>query len=233
MYEKILVPLDGSEIAEGAIPYVEGVARRLHSEVILLTACLPGESLERPLKAYLEKRTEELQALGIKASPLVVWGNTANEILDFSEKNDIGLIIISTHGRTGPSVWPLGSIANKVLQRSHIPVLLIRSRELEAVVREKELGKILVPLDGSQFAESIIPYVKGLATGMNDEVILLRVIEPMELPSWATSGPWLDWKNYEKDLIAKAEREVKRYLSRKENTLQSKSVKVTFSLSTQ
>ncbi len=226
MYERILVPLDGSEIAEGALPYAEGVARRLHSEVILLTACLPGESLERPLRAYLEKRAEELKSLGIKATQLVVWGNTASEILDFSEKNGIGLIIISTHGRTGPSFWPLGSIANKVLQRSRIPVLLIRSRELEAVIRENELRKILVPLDGSQFAEGIIPYVEGLADGMNDEVMLLRVIEPMDYTIQSTSGPWFDWEKYEKEFMAKAEREAKSYLSKKENALRNKGVKV-------
>jgi len=209
MYERILVPLDGSELAEGALPYAEGVAGRLHSEVILLTACELGYCLERPLRAYLEKRAGELQSLGIKASPLVVQGNAANEILDFAEKNDIGLIIISTYGCTGPSIWPLGSIANKVLQTSRIPVLLIRSTEPETVVLEKELRKILVTLDGSQFAEGIIPYVKGLTQGIGNEVILLRVIEPIEPSGWAT-----------------IERAAKRYLGKKESALRSKGVKV-------
>lgn len=209
MYERILVPLDGSELAEGALPYAEGVAGRLHSEVILLTACEPGYCLERPLRAYLEKRAGELQSLGIKASPLVVRGNAANEILDFAEKNDIGLIIISTYGCTGRSIWPLGSIATKVLQTSRIPVLLIRSTEPETVVLEKELRRILVTLDGSQFAEGIIPYVKGLTQGIGNEVILLKVIEPKEPPGWATT-----------------ERAAKRYLSKKESALRSKGVKV-------
>lgn len=179
MYKRILVPLDGSELAEGALPYAEGVATRLHSEVILLTACTPGDCLERPLRAYLEKRAGELASLGIKASPLVVQGNAANEILDFAERNDINLIVISTHGHTGPSIWPLGSIANKILQNSRIPLLLIRSSELETVLREKELRKVLVPLDGSQFAEGIVPYVEDLTEGIDNEVILIRVIEPV------------------------------------------------------
>jgi nucleotide-binding universal stress UspA family protein len=226
MYKRILVPLDGSGLAEGALPYAEGVATRLHSEVILLTVCAPGDSLERPLKAYLEKRAGELSSLGIEASPLVVHGNTANEILDFAEKNDINLIIISTHGYTGPSIWPLGSIANKILQKSRIPLLLIRSRELEAVLREKELRKVLVPLDGSQFAEGIVPYVEGLTKGIENEVILIRVIESVQIPDIVRHTAGFDEKKYEKELMARAEKEAKRYLSKEESALRNKGVKV-------
>jgi len=226
MYERILVPLDGSELAEGALPYVEGLAGRLHSEVILFTVRVPGDWLELPLRAYLEKRAGDLQSLGIKASPLVVQGNAANEILDFAEKNDINLIIISTHGHTGPSIWPLGSITNKVLQKSRIPILLIRSRELEAVFREKELRKILVPLDGSQFAEGIVPYVEGLTKGMDNEVILIRIIERVQIPDVVRYTAGFDEKRYEKELTARAEREAKRYLSKKESALRNKGVKV-------
>ena len=227
MYEKILVPLDGSELAEGALPYVEGLARKLGSEVILITVCTSGEYMERPLRAYLEKRAEELRSLGVKASPMVVQGDAANEILDFAQKNNIGLITISTHGRTGISRWALGSIANKVLQRSHIPILLIRSKELEAVLAEKELQKILILLDGSQFAESIIPYVEGLANGSN-EVILLRIIEPLEIPHSLFSYDLvaLDWDKHDKNLISSSENEVKSYLGKYERTLRDKGVKV-------
>ena len=126
MYERILVPLDGSELAEGALPYVEEVAARLNSEVILFTVCVAGDCLERPMRAYLEKKAEELEPLGIKASLLVAEGNVANEILDFAEKNNIGLIIISTHGRSGISRWALGSVADKVLHCSVVPVMLFR-----------------------------------------------------------------------------------------------------------
>lgn len=226
MYERILVPLDGSELAERALLYVEGVAGRLHSEVILLTAYVPGEGLERPLRAYLEKRAEELRSLGIKASPLVIQGNAASEILDFAEKNDIGLIVISTHGRTGPGVWAMGSIANKVVQKSRIPTLLIRSTELERVVAKKDLQKILVPLDGSQFAESIIPCVEGLAKGRDNEVILLRVIEPIKPPHFTIAEEGADWQNYEKRFMAKAEKEAKRYLGKEESVLKDRGVKV-------
>ena len=225
MYNRILVPLDGSELAEGALPYAEGIATRLHSEVILLTTCTPGDCLERPLRAYLEKRAGELSSLGIKASPLVVQGNAANEILDFAERNDINLIIISTHGRTGLSIWPLGSIANKILQKSHIPILLIRSSELETVLREKEVRRIIVPLDGSQFAEGVIPYVEGLAKGMDSEVILITVNEPLQVPDIVRHTAGFDGEKYE-ELTVRTDKQVKRYLSKKESALRHKSVKV-------
>ena len=226
MYKRILVPLDGSKLAEGALPYAEGVATRLHSEVILLTVCAPGDCFDLPLKAYLEKRAGELSSLGIKTSPVVVQGNAANEILDFAEKNDINLIISSTHGHTGPSIWPLGSIANKILQKSRIPLLLIRSRELETVLREKELLKILVPLDGSQFADGVIPYVEGLAEGMDSEVILITVNEPLQIPDVVRHTAGFDEKKYENELTAKTERDVKGYLSKKESALRNKGVQV-------
>ena len=226
MYERILVPLDGSELAEQALPYAEGIARRLNSEVILLSACAPGDCLERPLKAYLEKRAEELQSLRIKASPLVIQGDAATGILDFVEKNDIGLIVISTYGCTGPGVWAMGGTASKVLQKSHTPTLLIRSRQLETAVVEKELRKILVLLDGSHFAEHVIPYVKGMAEKMDSEVILLRVIEPIRLPHIGIHESEHHLRKCESDLTTKAEREVKLYLNRKKTALKNKGVKV-------
>jgi len=226
MYQRIVVPLDGSELAERVLPYVEGVARRHNSEVILLTACVPREPFERPLRAYLKERAQELQSLGIKASPLVVQGDVANEILDFAEKNDIGLIAISTHGRGGTGIWPLGSIANKVAQTSRIPLLLIRSDEPQAVLIEKELQKILVPLDGSPFAENPIPYVEGLVEGMNSEIVLLRVIEPIKISSRVAYGEGRSLEEYEKQLMDRAEREAKHYLSEKEDALRNKGLEV-------
>lgn len=226
MYEKILVPLDGSELAEGALPYAEGIATNLHSELILLTACEPDGCLERPLSAYLEKRAGELSSLGIKANPLVVRGNVASKILDFAEKNAVDLIIISTHGHGGPSMWPLGSIANKILQKACIPMLLVRSIKPEKTLHIKELRNILLSLDGSRFAEAIIPYVEGLAQGMDSEVALVRIIEPINLPRFAAYGRWVDWEKDEKDLSAESEKKAKQYLSKKESDLRNKGVKV-------
>ncbi|MCX6009711.1 MAG: universal stress protein [Chloroflexi bacterium] len=223
MYEKILVPLDGSELAEQAIPYVEWLARKFNSEVIVITVCFAGDPLERALTEYIERRAEKIQSLGMKARSACIEGEPATSIIDFAGKNDVSLIVISTHGRTGISHWPLGSIANKVVQRSHIPVFLVRSSQPGKTPADKELRKILVTLDGSHFSEAIIPYVEKLAKVMGSEVVLLRVIEPAKLPQLAA---YIDREKYEKDFIAKLEREAERYLGKKKTALASKGVKV-------
>ena len=94
MYERILVPLDGSELAEGALPYAEGIAKGMRSEVVLITVCAPCDGLERPLRVYVDKKAEEFSSSGVRASSLVVQGDAASEILNSAEKNCIGLIVI-------------------------------------------------------------------------------------------------------------------------------------------
>jgi len=223
MYEKILVPLDGSELAEQAIPYVEQLAQRLKSEVILITVCLPGDPLERALAEYAERRAEKIQSLGVNTRSLCIEGDPADSIINFTGKNNVGLIVISTHGKTGVGHWPLGSIASKVVQRSNIPVFLVRSSQPGKAPADNELGKILVTLDGSPFSEAIIPYAEKLAKNMNSEVTLLRVIEPAKLPQLAA---YRDREKYEKDFMAKMEREAERYLDKKKTALENKGVNV-------
>jgi len=223
MSEKILVPLDGSEVAEQAISYVERLAQKLKSEVTLITVCLPGDPLERALTEYIERRAEKIQSLGVNTRSLCIEGDSATSIINFAEKNKVGLIVISTHGKTGISHWPLGSIASKVVQRSNIPVFLVRSSQPGKAPADNELDKILVTLDGSQFSEAIIPHVEKLAKSMNSEVTLLRVIESAKLPQLAA---YSDREKYEKDFMAKMEREAERYLDKKRTALESKGIKV-------
>jgi len=231
MYERLLVPLDGSLQAENVLPYVEELARRLGSEVILLTACRPNEPLDRPLRAYLERRASELQSLEVKASALVVQGDPAEEILTFSEQNDIGLIAISAYGRSSSGRWNLGSVANKVLQRAHVPILLTRASSLDEALSQREMSRVLVPLDGSPLAERVLPYVEGLAKGADSEVILLRVLDPFVLPGYVEAfvesvleaEERKDWKQKREQ---ERQEEAKAYLSRLGDELRGKGLKV-------
>ena len=131
MYEKILVPLDGSELAEQAIPYVEWLAKKFNSEVIVITVCFAGDPLERALTEYIEGRVEKIQSLGMKTRSVCIEGEPAASIIDFGGKNDVSLIAISTHGRTGISRWTFGSIAEKVLKGTSVPTMLVRSVPVE------------------------------------------------------------------------------------------------------
>ncbi len=230
MYERLLVPLDGSLLAENVLPYVEELARRLDSEVILLTACAPSEPLDRPLRAYLDRRVGELQSLGLKASALIVHGDPAEEILTFAEQNAIGLIAMSAYGRSGISRWNLGSIASKVLQKSSAPVLLTRASSLEEALSERQMQRILVPLDGSPLAEQALPYVESLVRGSDSEIILLRVLETLEIPGYVEAfvedalemkegKDWKQRREQERQEAAKA------YLSQLEEEIKGRGTK--------
>lgn len=219
MYKRILVPLDGSELAERALPYAEGLAKKYESDVILLNTFLSTDRLEDSLEMYIEGKAKELQSLGIKASSLHIHGNAATEIINFAEKNSIGLIVMSSHGCTGDRCWALGGIAHKVLQRSTVPTLLTRADHPDALLVDKDLRKILVALDGSQVAEAILPYAESLAKEMGSELVLLEVVEPVVLPH---TFDYRDREKYEQSLIAKA----KRYLNERESALRGKGVKV-------
>jgi len=145
MYTKILVPLDGSELSECSLEHVKqaAVAGGI-SEVILLRVIEPlspndADTWSRSgytiadaqnknkvvANNYLSQAAQKLVNQGISARAEVMEGRAAESILDYAEKNKVELIIISTHGRSGISRWTFGSVADRVVRHSPIPVLVI------------------------------------------------------------------------------------------------------------
>jgi nucleotide-binding universal stress UspA family protein len=151
MYERILIPLDGSKVGETALHNVEDLVVRLSSntkvEIILLqvisdltfdvltdsvAAQLPYSEndiniIKRSIQEYLDKIAQSLKAKGILASTMIVEGNTAEEIIKAAQNKKADLIAMSSHGRSGFRRWALGSITDKVLHESKIPVLTVRA----------------------------------------------------------------------------------------------------------
>jgi len=145
MYQKVLVPLDSSELAECALPEVKKLARGgIIGEVILLNAfeidlmgiptthtriidinTLRNAHLDKS-REYLEKIQSELGSEGIKVKTESLEGTPAQMIVNYAEANNVDLIVIATHGYTGLKRLMLGSVALRVLHDSHVPVLLIR-----------------------------------------------------------------------------------------------------------
>lgn len=136
-FQKILVPLDGSECAENVIPMVESLARELGASIALLRVAyaytFPGvDSTEAELKVvreaeeYLSKVEDRLKSKGLKTDSHVRYGNEAEEILDHAAQKDIDLIAMTTHGRSGVKRFLLGSVAEKVLRYSPKPIFLVR-----------------------------------------------------------------------------------------------------------
>ena len=155
MYQKIMVPLDGSEVAECVLPHVEAFISGCQvNTVVLIRVVEPApaglrnastatskESLERLMadiqhveeerksaaEDYLKKTVGRLKSEGAKFQTEVIYGKAAESLIDYAEANNIDMILIATHGRSGVSRWMRGSIADRVLRASKVPVLMVRA----------------------------------------------------------------------------------------------------------
>lgn len=178
MYKRILVPLDGSELAETAIPYAELMAGQLESEIDLITITdfdLPGA-----IRLESEEYLDNLPVNAENVYSEVLVGFPGECIPDYALRNNIDLIVMTTHGRSGISRWALGSVADKVIASTSCPVLLIRSKHHgQNPPRKEAIERILVTLDGSEESELVLPHVAGLCSICGSEVILLQVIPRM------------------------------------------------------
>jgi nucleotide-binding universal stress UspA family protein len=179
MYQRILVPLDGSELAEVALPYAEELAERLGGEMTLLHVCDSDEDPNRHThEIYVEKMAESMGEKGLKAKPALLFGHVAEQIVDYADAEDIGLIVMATHGRSGIRRWVLGDVAAKVVRATKRPVALVRAEAGPPKPHDGILRRILVPLDGSKDSEVVIPRVEPLASQLKSEIVLLHVIAP-------------------------------------------------------
>jgi nucleotide-binding universal stress UspA family protein len=142
---RILVPLDGSPVAEQVLDPVAAVAQALDARLVLLrvpivqaSGSLIGEwhlpldgafeTTGQTARAYLDRVAEQLQAQGIQVFTAIRTGAVADSIVDYAEANQIDLIAMCTHGRTGLGRWTLGSVADRVLRAGGVPILLVRAR---------------------------------------------------------------------------------------------------------
>jgi len=136
-FDRILVPLDGSECAENILPKVEKLATDLKASIALLrvayASTFPGVdpteaevTVVREAEDYLRKIEERLKAKGFRVDSHVRYGDEAEEIMDHAGQKDIDLIAMSTHGRSGVKRFLLGSVAEKILRHSPKPIFLVR-----------------------------------------------------------------------------------------------------------
>ena len=141
MYKKILVPLDGSELAKKALDQAEQLAKTFNAEIILLqvvpfmpiygspelvTPLIVDEKQKESVERYLNNLAEELKGKGLRVTSMVKTGQqVAVEIIDFAKESGADLIVMCTHGRSGFTRWVLGSVAHKVVTRAETPILLI------------------------------------------------------------------------------------------------------------
>jgi nucleotide-binding universal stress UspA family protein len=189
-YTKIVVPLDGSPLAEVALPYAEEIAGKIGSEMVLLSVLSSEEPEEfRNHYTYMEKIVDMTMHQVKKYSDgngngdcavctATRVGNPAQGILDYVDKGHLCLVVMATHGRSGISRWAIGSVADKVVRSTtRQPLLLIRAKGAHPDVRAKRIfKKALLPLDGSTESEAVMPVITTVAASLQMEITLLRVL---------------------------------------------------------
>jgi nucleotide-binding universal stress UspA family protein len=220
--ERVMVPLDGSKHSEAVLPFACELGRDTTVDVVGVNN--PLEDLERLLEAYLGKKAAEFQAEGIKARAVILKGSPAEKLIDYSESNNIGLIVMATHGRTGSSRWALGSVADRVLRGGSVPLLLVNTARISRRrARKKPFRNVLLPLDGSQLGEVALPYGLELARRSGTRIWLLRVSQPQHLI--IDAGEYL-MTNIEA-AVQGLEQSALAYLSQVEASLKAPGIKLT------
>jgi nucleotide-binding universal stress UspA family protein len=192
MLQTILLSLDGSLLSELALPYAASIARRSGARVVLVEAALaqtlPGVD---PSDAQVEVtgRAEDnlrraaswLADGGIQAETCVYYDDPVHAILDAAKRHEAGLVVMSTHGRSGLGRMLYGSVADQILRRAPVPVLLVPT----TVQRGWPIGQplsVLAPLDGSEISEEALQAVDLLAAAFETKLTLLNVVQPLSYP---------------------------------------------------
>jgi nucleotide-binding universal stress UspA family protein len=181
MFKKILVPLDGSENAERVLPWVRLYGSASKSLIVPLRVVDPALRSSRDIAMekndageYLRGVFRELNFQGMPVRPLIRLGDPADTIVETAERYGCDLVALTTRGGSPVARWVIGGTAEKLLRRSHVPVLLTQSHT--APPKQARVRRIVVPLDGSALAERILPWVRELARFHRARIQFLHVM---------------------------------------------------------
>lgn len=191
MFKKILVPLDGSALAERALPIALQLARATQGELILFRVpvfevavapafggygiVLPDQSLEHAraqAREYLRDQQKYLNAPDVKMRVMIVDGDVASAIVDLARAEQVDLIVMSTHGYSGVTRWVLGSVTERVLSDAPCPVYVARTPDLP--------HSLLITLDGSALSERALPPGLEVGATFNAKVTLLSAVREID-----------------------------------------------------
>ena len=238
----IVVPLDGSEQAEQALPWAAELSRRIGGGLLLVSIVeIPVEfsawsatgalAVGQMMDSWIVERNEYLKALGAKIDGVAVEtdcrvGSPTSEVLSIIAGVNNPLVVMTSHGRGGVGRLVLGSVANRIVRDAQCPVLVIRASS-EAATAEPAFGRVLVPLDGSEFAEDALN--RGVeAISASDQQPALHLVRVVEMPVISMPGPdvALDY-----GLVAEytdaIKEEAGQYLKRMTETLRARGIDVT------
>lgn len=196
MLESILVPLDGSPLAESVLPHVVALAGAFGSRVILLRVLEAHQNAETTLTVdplswqldkseaglYLDSVRARLEQADLQVETALLEGRGAEHVVEFAESRKISLIVIGSHGQSGLSRWSIGSIAQKIVLSASTSLLIVRGRQpTPETVTSQQYERILVPLDGSWRAECVLSIALQLARAHQSQLHLASVVGRPEL----------------------------------------------------
>ncbi len=196
MIDQILVPLDGSSLAECVLPHAVAFGQALDAKVTLLRAVVreqgPVSRSVDPLHwhmrkseadSYLEEVAARLRDAGLDTDTVLAEGAAAERIIGYCREEDVGLVIISSHGRSGLSRWNINSVAQKVILQVYAPVMIVRAYQPGSEeLTELHYRTLMVPLDGSKRAECTLPWARRLANHHDSRLLLAHVVDKPEVP---------------------------------------------------
>jgi len=196
MPNRILVPLDGSHLAECVLPHAVAIARAFGSQVTLLRVLAPPSHADqtRPVdpldwhiakaeaQTYLDGWTTRLGGADTRANSALVEGSVAERIIEFAHTHDVNLLVLSSHGQSGLSGWNVSSIVQKVILRAYMPMMIVRAYQpVTHNLTGLRYQRLLVPLDGSLRAECALPLAITLARSQEARLLLAHVAHRPEM----------------------------------------------------
>jgi nucleotide-binding universal stress UspA family protein len=193
MFERILVPLDGSQLAECVLPHAVAIAQAFGSRLLLLQAVDCPQTDADPVRAvdplhwqihktearaYLAAIAVRLQEAGLTVEEHMLEGQPAESIVRFAQNRDVDLVLLSSHGLSGLSRWNVSSVAQKVIFQVSKPVMIVRAYHVATDdVTGLTYKRIMVPVDGSLRAEYVLPFAAHLARSHDARLMLAHVIK--------------------------------------------------------
>ncbi|HEY3276175.1 MAG TPA: universal stress protein [Syntrophorhabdaceae bacterium] len=197
MFKHILLPLDGSSLAECAIPYAAALAKAFDARITLLrvlekpyqNGCSqPVDPLDWRMckveaKSYLDNLAGLLGERGPKTESVLLDGDPAQHIVKLVGEWDLDLIALSSHGQSGLSSWNYGSVMRKVIALAHSSILVVRAyKETQREEKQSIFKRIVLPLDGSKRAECVLSPAIALAQAYESKLFLVHVTARPEMP---------------------------------------------------
>lgn len=237
MFNHILVPMDGSPLAECVLPHVAALASTFEAQVTIIhVRSQPtgaGEFIDpvgwqlgrAETERYLDNVASRLARGGLKTQRVLLDGHAANSIIEYAHKHRVELIILSSHGRSGLSAWNVSGVVQKIIQRAHLPTMIVRAYQtIPAGLSAMNYPSILAPLDISQRAECILPIAVKLARQYGARLIFAHIVVQPEMPR--RTAPSEEDINLAKQLVDRNHAEATKYLSQVKNRLASQDLRV-------